>query len=188
MKHDHYFIIGVLIALSIVAIVGIQQAKSADDEGWKYEYGGLLESASNSYFLETGWREVEDWEIEQCSRKLSSEIESNIKTTTLNFESQSFSSGTSITLQALKSVYYGDIYYELAWYINPSEKNITFQIDVYDKNNPQKTRMILDSTKINQNEGRGFYDAFSDTETYTNARIKYDDGVFDTPFVDKKIK
>jgi len=171
------------IAVVLTLIFGSTIVKSEDGNS-AYRVGGMTENVrSNHYFLETGWRTVEDWEVERCSRKLSSDLTKEVDNN-YAFDENELAYGTSVTLQAIFTENYGDYYYELAWYVRPTSKNITYSLDVVDENGNRKS--IVESKKVNQYEGGGSYDAFIDTKIYSYAELIFDGEKMKVSFVENK--
>lgn len=175
-------------SLLFVAIVGILISATSPvdsaDLTYKYRVDGMADPVSNNYFAETGWRPVEDWEIERCSKKLSSDLKGEVSNGNSFSQQKNLAYGTTATLQATVKDNYGDYYYELAWYLQPTTDNITWSLNVYDKQGNKKE--IIEPTEMTQYEGRGFYHAFIDKKNYTSAKLDFGEGVLDVEFVEKE--
>lgn len=164
------------LVILIIAIVGLSNLNLAngDEEETQYYIGGMTENVVGStHFLETGWRTVEEWEVERCSRKLSSELTSEISNQDA-FTDQNFAYGTSATLQALYQEEFEEYFYELAWYIQPTDTNVTFTLSVIDE--VGNLKQIIEPKTIKQNQGRGFYHSFVDTVKYKDAILNFQEG------------
>ncbi|MBN1175249.1 hypothetical protein JXA48_01255 [Candidatus Woesearchaeota archaeon] len=182
MKSD-VLIFGSLLFVAIVGIIMGASSVDSADLTYSYRVDGMADPVSNSYFAETGWRPVEDWEIERCSRKLSSDLTGEISNGN-SFSSQNFAYGTTATLQATIKDNYGDYYHELAWYLQPTTEDITFSLTVYDENDVGK--VIIEPTEMAQFEGRGFYHAFIDVKKYERAELNFGEGTLKVNFVKKE--
>lgn len=172
-----FFVAIVSILISAVSVV------DSADEAYSYRVDGMADPVSNSYFAETGWRVVEDWEIERCSRKLSSDLTGEVSNGN-SFDQQDFAYGTTATLQATIKDNYGDYYHELAWYLQPTTDDITWSLSVYDENGAKKE--IIEPREMAQFEGSGFYHAFIDVKEYESAKLNFGEGVLEVKFVEKE--
>lgn len=183
MKSDVLIFGSLLFVLIVSILISAVSVANGADVTYKYRVDGMADPVSNSYFAETGWRPVEDWEVDRCSRKLSSDLTGEVSNGN-SFNEQDFAYGTTATLQATIKDNYGDYYHELAWYLQPTTKNITWSLSVYDGNGAEK--VIIKPTKMAQYDGRGFYHAFIDKKKYKGAKLNFGEGVLDVEFVEKE--
>lgn len=183
MNKNIYFVLGFIVLIATGILISLPKAESDDTQKL---YGGMLNTVTNDNFAYMeGWRDVEDWEIEQCSRKLSTEIDNDLygRSSTSRKDNKY---GTGVTMQALKTEIYGDMFYELAWYINPTQDNVTFSIVVYNPFAGDRLQ-VINPTEVGQNKGSGYYHAWDDTQNYTRAKLIFDTGEIDVAFVKKGI-
>lgn len=166
MIKKHYLYIGLIFIIAFVAVFISIQKVSSDNTAWSYDVPRLTSPVSNGYFAETGWREILPWEIEQCTRGLSSEITSKMDDQS-GFTPENFVYDTGFTLQAMKETFYAnDTYYEIAGYIEPAEK-IPLSIIVYNEDDRSIKKEVIGPLDVSAHGGEGYYKAWEDTKNYT---------------------
>jgi hypothetical protein len=125
----------------------------------------------------TNWHEVEEWEIEVCSKWAGHSSPENSET-----ESGYFAYGTtSMTLQAFKTNFGNQTLYEVYYYIEPYDGEQQYHIQLI--NNEKQLRYEIDSGTIGVQAGVADYYTDYLTEDYTKVRIVHKNGIFKVPIV-----
>lgn len=174
MNKKHYLLIGIILLVAVFTLfLSIDKASSPGSSVSDYGVPTLAKPVTNGYFAETGWRDVSDWEIEQCTKGLTSEIEGKLEVPN-GFNVDDIVPGTAVTLQALKEEYYNSYYYELAWYVQP-QQDITVAVVFYNEKDTSIKYDVTEPLEIKAYQGKGYYTAWEDTQNYTKAQINFGD-------------
>jgi len=130
------------------------------------------------------WYEVDDWEIEECSKWGGTESAETISSGTVGYSNMD---SASATLQSSRKNLPIDeetftYIYEVAWYYHPIDESKTYKIRMI---GPTKTENIYEAT-ASDNDGDSGYHAFESTEDFTYAQMIHEDGQFKVPVVEKE--
>jgi len=121
------------------------------------------------------WYSVEDWELEVCS--MWSETEEARHSSVMQ-SSEIYLSQLTLTLQGKKIVYPDNSsLYEFAWYIQPAQGNVEYEVLAYNENNTN-VYYVLDGGIVSGGSmfGAGGYKAIYSNETYTRLKMNYKQG------------
>lgn len=126
-------IISILILISIVAIAAAAK-QSFGETFFSGNILGINIGGKHRTSAITGWYPVEDWEVETCTRGVSSEIKIKSQSDSGVFSANNLIIDTTLTMQAFKQIFesgQGLKEYEVAWYVQPLNKSISYEIQYY---------------------------------------------------------
>jgi hypothetical protein len=81
-----------------------------------------------------GWYPVEEWEVETCTRDLTSSINISDQSDSGAFSKNNLIIDTTLTMQAFQQNYAEDVNYkeyEISWYVHPFNDAINYEIQYY---------------------------------------------------------
>lgn len=81
-----------------------------------------------------GWYPVEDWEVETCTRDVSSSFKIDSQSDSGVFSANNLIIDTTLTMQAFKQDFefgQGLKEYEVSWYVQPLNKSISYEIQYF---------------------------------------------------------
>ncbi|MBD3361823.1 hypothetical protein GF358_03455 [Candidatus Woesearchaeota archaeon] len=127
----------------------------------------------------TPWYEVEDWEIEVCSKFAGQSAPDNAET-----ETGYFSYGTtSMTIQAFKSNYGDEYLYEVYYYIEPYTETQTYSIHLVNEN--KRISHEIASGTIGVNAGAMDYYTNYSALNFNEVRMVHKYGAFKVPIIQR---
>ena len=171
----------IIIALVVVLLAIVVQSDLyyQTDYGDSSSGGGSwdVEGEGTQHTEDIIWYDVPSWIIHQCKTwaGTASPINANAgETGTVGASSSLYQ--TSFMIQAQKTTLNeeeGLHYYELSWYIEPVEQDVTYSIFVLDENGyEEELHTFISQVQI----GDSGYDAFESDVIYANARISFRSG------------
>lgn len=118
------------------------------------------------------WYAVYDWELEECRNFAGTVEPANIMGGTITAITDLPS--TSLTLQGLKTeLPAGGYIYEIAWYIQPVEGDIDYDIILIPETGADEEYVSGFADAMYGDSG---YEAFESEEEYTHVKIEYNEG------------
>lgn len=127
----------------------------------------------------TPWYDVQEWEIEVCSKWAGQSSPENAET-----ETGYFSYGTtSMTIQAYKTNLGDKYFYEVYYYIEPYLETQQYNLQLV--NEAQRLTKEISSGTIGVNSGVADYYTEYLTENYNEVRLVHKYGAFKIPIVEK---
>lgn len=170
----------IIIALVVVLLAIVVQS----DLYYQTDYGNdasgggswSTEEAGTQHTQDITWYDVPSWMIDQCRAWAGTEepIDSNSANTGTIGASTALHQ-TSLTLQAQRTTLNeenGQYYYEISWYIEPVESDVTYSIFVIGENGEEELHTFNSQVQV----GDAGYDAFESDLIYEEARISFRTG------------
>jgi len=186
MKKLIFILIFILCSTLILADYGdidkddVEEHRTWADASWDRFIG--FDQPISIFNWKTDFYEVQDWEVEYCSKGVTTEFDFTDDVTSEKAFYESFF-GTSATLQAFKSNTdeTGLYLYEFTWYIKPMESdlnvNISYQIG--------EDKIQLDFKKVTEGSSWAIYKPFYSSEDITFAYMTYNGNNFKTEVLEK---
>jgi len=127
----------------------------------------------------TPWYEVEEWEIEVCSKWAGHSIPENAETTT-----GYYAYGTSsLTIQAFKTNFGNQTLYEIYYYIEPYEETQEYKLELI--NEKTQNRKKISSGTIGVHAGAADYYSEYLTDKFNKVRLVHKHGELKVPIVQR---
>lgn len=127
----------------------------------------------------TPWYEVEEWEIEVCSKFAGNTAPENAETET-GFAAYGT---TSMTIQAYKTNLGDENFYEVYYYIEPYEETQQYILQLVNEN--QKLNYEIASGTIGINAGVADYYTNYSTQNFNEVRLVHKYGAFKVPIIER---
>jgi len=185
MKNQHKL----LLALLFVLILSVSFVTVSATNSISPSFGRLLGGwwanrfRDDSQYVIPEWDSLEPWEIQQCTQKLTSQI-NGIHGANTQSKIDPYLFGITLTLQATqRSNNYEEDHYEneLAWYLESVDKNVSFTISVMSPTGGES--VIVKQRKSEQGNGDAGYYAWVGHKKLSSARINYEGKYFEVPVV-----
>ena len=132
------------------------------------------------WYEEVPWYQVEDWEVDVCSKWGGTEFAGQAATTSgrkVPFATM------SATVQGKKfKTLEGNFVYEAAWYIESYAEVTNYEITFINSKEPQ-ARHQIDAGALSPESGAQGYDTYDLTEDYTHIKLQYTGGHVQVPII-----
>jgi hypothetical protein len=124
---------------------------------------------------------VEPWEIEVCTKDLSSDVTLNLGDATPSGLSNGALYSDIATVQAyrrtpLNATIDNKYLYEISWYFHPQSANMFYYINI---TGPSGEEVVIDKGRATSRAGDFSYKALYSNSTYNKVKIKYKNSVID---------
>ncbi len=127
----------------------------------------------------TPWYDVEEWEIEVCSKWAGHASPANAETTTGYFAYGT----TSLTIQAFKTDFGNSTLYEIYYYIEPYEESQEYTLQLV--NEATRNYKEISSGTIGIHSGVADYYAEYLDENFNQVRLVHKHGELKVPIIEK---